>query len=947
MKKLIYLLSAMLVLSISAISCQDESEFKIVGAPYFNVAVGNDTVMTLDESKSYQLDLQPYAYSITANKANKILKSSAFIVRSNLQWRVVCADETANDWATVFPGNGEKEGSFIFKVKRNISQTQSREAHYNIQVDKGNGWETLGGMITLKQQASADFLETNVAMFEKEYAGGTCKLTVFSNVDWTYSLEPMDDFATPDVSWIVDTNKHVSTKQIDTLLMKVAENASGIRGANIVIKYKLAGADQTMKIPITQYGAKEVAVQGFPVDWQVGVGDANTAAFSGTFPSAGTIAQTAASTGAGTISFVELPENSNAAFARYVGGTGEPYVTGTWVGDYWEFTSASPIAAGSIVKIVFSTRVSGTGYKYWRLEYRDGDTWKTAGHHTGTTSYNGKDVNYTYAMASGGSVNTQVSDVFKYDNTTDAVDVRFVIVSNETCGGEFPTAPAGNTARLSNRSSDNLDVDPQISIVAAGSEELSSSNIVVKGVDNKLITFEGTPTASKTFTVASDHDYTITSNASWLTVTPNSGVAGLDSTKTVTVACAPSSLATLRVGQIEIKSGITKYDIQVVQSAAGGTLDPLISIVGGNTLKLDGNSGSFTAKVQSNVTFETKTDADWITVVASASAKSLVEVQEKSFTYSPNVTGAARVGHITFYNTANNLESILTVTQDPFTPEIKVTGATSVSYLGGVLDYSLASNIAYTISSDASWLTVSTTSGAVGTTELKVTAAANASAQRTGVIKMINTAYSYEQDITVTQNAVGVFFTEDFSWLQPFADGYADDSVGDNNASGKAPNAYTYDLASGFLTAFAAHGYVDLNPAPKVMYVQKYYLKFGKTGYNTGITLPANNFEGSTATDVNLSFDWCAQMTGSGNIDAVTVVVEVTGAGTCSDSGTSISNEFTTTQTKGHLAWQSATLKITGVTKDTRISVRPKNMTITSSVQNRWFIDNIKIEKAN
>ncbi|MBO5108116.1 MAG: BACON domain-containing protein [Bacteroidales bacterium] len=194
-------------------------------------------------------------------------------------------------------------------------------------------------------------------------------------------------------------------------------------------------------------------------------------------------------------------------------------------------------------------------------------------------------------------------------------------------------------------------------------------------------------------------------------------------------------------------------------------------------------------------------------------------------------------------------------------------------------------------------------------------------------------------------------FSDDFSWVAPWADAYgADDSVGDNNASGKAPNVYSHEthLEGGvpgypaFLTEYANRGYEDVNAAGKSFYTQKYYLKFGKTSVHTGLKLPA--LEVADATDVDLSFNWAAHMTGKGVIDKVNIVVELEGDGVCGDTGTKISNPFTTTQPEGKLEWQNASLILKGVTSATRIIIRPTVLDDSDGVtQKRWYIDNIRI----
>ena len=199
-----------------------------------------------------------------------------------------------------------------------------------------------------------------------------------------------------------------------------------------------------------------------------------------------------------------------------------------------------------------------------------------------------------------------------------------------------------------------------------------------------------------------------------------------------------------------------------------------------------------------------------------------------------------------------------------------------------------------------------------------------------------------------------VYFEETWDWVAPWADAYgSSDSVGDNDHSGKAPNVYTQETQAGFMDEFTARGYVDLNPDGKVMYTQKYYMKFGKTNVHTGITLPANEFEGDKPVDVDITFNWCAHMITKEpyTYDKVQMVVELSGPGVCADSNGQISNAYATNQKDGQMEWQDFSVRLNGVTKDTRISIRPLDWKKTGTdgdeykVQ-RYHLDNIKIQKA-
>ncbi len=195
-------------------------------------------------------------------------------------------------------------------------------------------------------------------------------------------------------------------------------------------------------------------------------------------------------------------------------------------------------------------------------------------------------------------------------------------------------------------------------------------------------------------------------------------------------------------------------------------------------------------------------------------------------------------------------------------------------------------------------------------------------------------------------------FSETFDWVAPWADTYGSaDSVGDNNPSGAAPNVYTQatHLEGGvsegypaFLTEFANRGYEDINPDSKVIYTQKYYLKLGRTGHNTGIKLPPIYF-GSTPRNVVVKFNWVCQRRVNGGVDEtdpVNIVVEVLDA---EGNSVFVSGELVTTQPLGRMEWQEASVTLPGITSANRIIIRPSNMSPEANAVNRWYLDNIYI----
>lgn len=213
-------------------------------------------------------------------------------------------------------------------------------------------------------------------------------------------------------------------------------------------------------------------------------------------------------------------------------------------------------------------------------------------------------------------------------------------------------------------------------------------------------------------------------------------------------------------------------------------------------------------------------------------------------------------------------------------------------------------------------------------------------------------------------------FTEDFEWLEEASvAAAAGQTVEKNDPNQTAPNIYSTAALAPVQQALADKGYKFINSTSlegkgadpnvwvpietknfNVVYLQRNYLKFGKTSYNAGIILPALAALPS-ATDVVIEFNWCWMVTGTPKADLMTLQVQADGAGTFETSGAAVSDELTSTQNttdgEANLAWQKVSLVLKGATAQTVLTIRPTNANPKISNerdQNRWFIDNIVIK---
>lgn len=194
-----------------------------------------------------------------------------------------------------------------------------------------------------------------------------------------------------------------------------------------------------------------------------------------------------------------------------------------------------------------------------------------------------------------------------------------------------------------------------------------------------------------------------------------------------------------------------------------------------------------------------------------------------------------------------------------------------------------------------------------------------------------------------------IYFSEDFEQLEPWSQATkAGRTVEEDNLDAEAPALYsaTVPIEGVAVSAFDAieslgYKFIYDKEDHKRIYLQQNYIKFGKTGNHAGIILPAmDNIPAGTK--LKLSFDWCPMRQGSGKIDPVNLIVIISEG----------ENEIATYDVpecgweNGHvLEWIRAEVEIIGVdiTPETRITITQTQWEV--STANRWFLDNIQLEK--
>jgi hypothetical protein len=456
------------------------------------------------------------------------------------------------------------------------------------------------------------------------------------------------------------------------------------------------------------------------------------------------------------------------------------------------------------------------------------------------------------------------------------------------------------------------------------------------------LNFEGTGSAPQIITVYADAEW-VTEVPEWITVSPASGNGVVDVTISVTDNMRDGALDNPRKGVVVFKGATLASQAKLIVMQAGDKYRDVKDYSTEELIALDD---------------ETVVSVPDVTVMAVTSAGFIIsDEQNVNNVYVLSET-AVNVGDMVSIlgDKTSNSQSLAMIEADQteiistggsvtyptatdITDQVDTYNATSREFIvvSGVLNGSNVSvpgaNYTVSITDAPSSLDLEAMNGH------RVVIKGYFDGLAEPVIKII---VAEIQDNGIAKD---IYFFEDFEWLDPWSEVNNAGQTVETDDLGAQASWITTPKIDGVsaLDTLLGKGYEFLRVTTKTpgecIYLQRNYLKFGKTAYQAGIILPklAEDIPAS-ATPV-MSFDWCPMRQGSGKFDPVNLIVIITNG---SDEVTFDIPEagFELGQT---LEWIRAEVELTGVeiTTDTKITIRPTNWEIPTA--NRYFLDNIEI----
>ena len=246
-------------------------------------------------------------------------------------------------------------------------------------------------------------------------------------------------------------------------------------------------------------------------------------------------------------------------------------------------------------------------------------------------------------------------------------------------------------------------------------------------------------------TLNTNNNWTASSNAPWLKVSPTSGNAGANLAVNFTIDA--NTTANARTGIVTFTAGALTQTYTVTQA---GAIAPVLTISAtAQNVVATANATGSSITLTANNTWTASSNVAWLKVnPASGNAGTNLAV---NFPIEANTATTTRTGIVTF--TSGGLTQTYTVTQaGTVTPTLTISvAAQNIGANATTSNLTLTANNSWTASSNASWLKVSPTSGNAGT-NLAVNFTIdsnNSTVERTGIITF--TAGGLTKTYTVTQ----------------------------------------------------------------------------------------------------------------------------------------------------------------------------------------------------
>jgi len=270
-------------------------------------------------------------------------------------------------------------------------------------------------------------------------------------------------------------------------------------------------------------------------------------------------------------------------------------------------------------------------------------------------------------------------------------------------------------------------------------------------------TLDAAAGSEQTITISSNQSWTVSESADWLIADPASGTG--NGTLTLTAASANEQI-TSRSTTVSVSGGGFTRNIDVTQSGA----DPMLEVSGTSVALASAAGSNSSLSITSNIDWTVSESADWLSVApASGTGDGSLTITADQV----NTSTSSRNTTVTL--TGSGITRNINVSQSGADPvlELSSTSETLASASGSNASLNITSNIDWTVSESADWLSVAPASGSGDATlTLTATSANDQASDRStivtvsggGLTRTLNATQSASGnilEISLTQTTVG------------------------------------------------------------------------------------------------------------------------------------------------------------------------------------------------
>lgn len=297
-------------------------------------------------------------------------------------------------------------------------------------------------------------------------------------------------------------------------------------------------------------------------------------------------------------------------------------------------------------------------------------------------------------------------------------------------------AKGHHTARISIASTDqtggqatqNIDVDVYIT---ASNAELS--------VSDSTWAMSSAKATKEIIVTTSAENWAASPQEAWITVTPT--IAG---TGKMTVSVTENTTLDTRSGSVILRAGNSTRTIEILQAGISATLDVPVT-----NWDITAGAQSRTVNIKANSSWAVSSNATWLSVTPdSGEGNATLTIQVTN-----NTEVSPRSGTITV--SSGKIIETITVNQLGLGKTLSISPSKwAAVQAGGSQEVGVNANVAWTVTSDSDWLTMSSNEG-TGNGSVTVTAQANPAAEpRTGIVTFSSSETAITGTFTVTQRGV-------------------------------------------------------------------------------------------------------------------------------------------------------------------------------------------------